>query len=272
MSPKKLKIGIVGCGAMGSSLALMLKKKFSSRITVVALCDKNSDKALLLKNKLKAPRVLSLERLVQVSDVVVETASAQAAFGVAAKALSKKKDVLVMSVGGVLGREKKLFDLAKKNRARIFFPSGAISGIDGVRALALAGIDAITLKTFKPPQALEGALYLMKKGIVLTGLRQNLVVFDGTAAEAVKAFPQNINVVALLSLAAEGQAVPRVQIIAVPGAARNIHEIEVVSRAAVLRVRCENVPSPDNPKTSFLAILSAARTLAGIADEVRIGN
>ena len=269
---KKLKIGIVGCGAIGTSLALLLKKNYNAALTIAALCDKNGDKALALQKKCKSAKAVNLEKLIQDCDVVVEAASAADALDIASKSLMKKKDVVIMSVGGVLGHEKKLFDLARKKGARLFFPSGAICGIDGVKALALSTINSIMLKTYKPPQALEGALFLQKSGITLAGLEKERVVFDGPASEAVKAFPQNINVVALLSLAAQGQVEPRVQIIADPAAVRNIHVIEVVSPAATLGIRCENVPSVDNPKTSFLAILSAVKTIAGMTDVVRLGN
>jgi aspartate dehydrogenase len=272
MSKKKLKVGIVGCGAIGTSLSLALKKDYGDAVTLVALCDKNDARTAALQKKCGSARVSSLERLIRLSDLVVEAASASAVFDIASKALAGKKDVLIMSVGGVLGREKKLFGLAKKNGCRIYFPSGAICGIDGIKALALLKIDSITLKTFKPPGALEGAVYLREKGISLSGLCKPRVIFDGPAGEAVKAFPQNINVVALLRLAAGGQVEPRVQIVAVPGAGRNIHEIEVVSPAARITLRCENTPSPDNPKTSLLAILSALKTIAGMTDVVRIGG
>ncbi len=269
---KKLRVGIVGCGAIGSTLGLMVKERFPARMAVAALCDIVPEKARALRKKLPGAKVCSLPGLIRESDIVIEAAGAGVSFDIARRSLAEKKDVVVMSVAGVLGREKKLFALARKNRAGIYFPSGAICGIDGIKALALSGVASMTLKTFKPPRALEGAPYLLERGISVAGLKKDRVVFDGPARRAVKAFPQNINVVALLSLAAEGQAEPRVQIIASPKLKRNVHEISVVSRAAVLRIRCENVPSPGNPKTSYLAILSAARTLAGIVDVVRLGN
>jgi aspartate dehydrogenase len=269
---KKLKIGIVGCGAIGTSLAMIAQKRFKARVDVAAICDRDQARALRLHKRLPSARVLSLGRLIASCDLVIEAASAASSFDIAKKALQKKRDVLLMSVGGVLGKEKKLFRIARENKKNIYFPSGAICGLDGVKALALAGIDEIILRTYKPPEALKGADYIVKKGIDVDDIRTEKLVFQGDARAATKAFPQNINVVALLSLAARGQVVPFVQIFVSPRLKRNVHVIEVKSRAARVEIRCENVPSEDNPKTSKLAILSALTTLDGICDVVRIGS
>ncbi|MFH0940671.1 MAG: aspartate dehydrogenase domain-containing protein [Candidatus Omnitrophota bacterium] len=268
---KKLKIGIVGCGAIGTSLAVLIDKRLISA-KVVSLCDVDEAKARALKKKLRRGSVCSLQQAVKACDLLVEAASAKASFEIAKQALLCRKDVLLMSIGGVLGREKKLFDIARKNKARIYFPSGAICGLDGLKALIPAGIEGITLRTMKPPRALEGADYIVKNKIDLSRIKEDKIIFRGVALEAVKAFPQNINVVALLSIAACGLCVPRVEIIASPGSKRNIHVIEIRSKAARLLIRCENVPSPDNPKTSYLAVLSAFSVISGISDVVNIGS
>lgn len=269
---RKIKIGIVGCGAIGSSLSLMLREKFKKNFEVVALCDLDISKAESLQKRLGGGKVVSLQDLIRLSDLVIEAASAKASFDIVQQSLRHKKDVLMMSIGGVLGREKELFKIAERNHRKIYFPSGAICGLDGIKALSLAGIEEITLKTSKPPMALKGADYVVKNRIDLDVIKEETLIFSGGAQEAVKAFPQNINVVALLSLAAKGQVMPRVDILASPGLKRNIHEIKVKSRAGELTMICENEPSPDNPKTSYLAILSAVATIAGISDFTRVGT
>ena len=272
MARRKLKIGIVGCGAIGSTLAKLIQKKFSGDIEIVALCDTDPESALKLQKRIRSARVVSLDKLIGLSDLVVESAKAQVSFDIALKALKRKKQVLVMSIGGVLGREKRLFSLAEKNKARIFFPSGAICGLDGIRALSLSKIRNITLTTIKPPGALKGVDYLKRRNVCLDGLTEDKVVFEGGAKEAVLAFPQNINVVAVLSLAAAGQVEPKVRIVVSPHQTKNIHKIEVESDAARLEIKCVNIPSPDNPRTSYLAILSALAVIAGILEDVRIGT
>lgn len=272
MKHKKIRIGLIGCGAIGKSLMVMTQKRFDDVFEITALCDLDQSKAKNLSKLLGCGKVMNLKTLIRSCDLVVEAASAKVSFDVAHQALLKKRNVLVMSIGGILGREGKLFEIARRNKKRIFLPSGAICGLDGVKALALAGIDRLTLKTYKPPQALKGAAFIEKNKIDLDAIKKEKIIFSGTAQEAVASFPQNINVVAVLSIAASGLVVPRVEIYASPELKRNVHVIEVESKAARLLIRCENVPSPDNPKTSYLAILSAAAMLSGVSDGVRVGS
>jgi aspartate dehydrogenase len=272
MPTKKLKIGIVGCGAIGSNLAVILKKSYADRVSLSAFCDVDAARAKALRQRVRTGVVTTLAGAIAKSDLVVEAASAGASFDIASRALARGKDVLVMSIGGILGREKRLFESARRHKARLLFPSGAIAGIDGIKALSIAGIRSVVLRTSKPPQGLAGASYVVQNHIQLDGLTGPKRIFEGEASEAVKAFPQNINVVALLSLVTGGRPVPRVEIWAVPGSSRNVHEISVVAQAADLHIRCENLPSPENPKTSYLAILSAVRVIADVCQAVRMGN
>lgn len=268
---KKIKISIVGCGAIGAGLAVLLKKRHAMRIKIAALCDIDEEKARLLKRRIGEGLVVPLDKAIASSDLVIEAASAQVSFDVAARALKKGRGVLVMSVAGILGKTDELRRIAEKKGARLYVPTGAIAGLDGIRALALRGISKVSLRTLKPPQALKGAPYVIQNSIDLENLKEEKVVFRGTAQEAVAAFPQNINVVAALSLAAGG-AQPRVEIVAAPGFLRNVHEIEAESEAGRIRLRCENVPSPDNPKTSYLAILSAAACVENILSAIKVGS
>lgn len=266
-----LKIGIIGCGAIGSELS----KAISSRIPqadLAAIADIDKEKARKLAQAfLPHPQVLPLEELIARVDLVVECASSSASAAITEKTLSRGKDILVMSVGGLLGQEN-LFQLAREKNCRIYLPSGALAGLDGVKSAAAGRIDSVTLTTRKPPAGLKGAPYLMKKGIDLGSLTKEKVIFQGTAEEAVEGFPRNINVAAALSLAGVGAAHTRVRIVADPAISRNVHEIEVEGEFGRLVSRTENLPSPSNPKTSFLAILSAIATLKAIVSPVKIGT
>ena len=97
------------------------------------------------------------------------------------------------------------------------------------------------------------------------------MIFEGSALEAVKAFPANVNVAATLFLAAEGSEV-WVNVVADPGIHVNRHEIEVEGDFGRISTKVENVPSPKNPKTSYLAALSAIATLRSIVEPVKIGT
>ena len=254
---KKIRIGIVGCGAIGSAVAAGCAKHFKGRVRVVAVNDIDAAKAAALAKKVPGARVTSLDRLIAASDLVIEAASAKVSARIAQKALGKKKDILVMSVGGLLGRQAALSRLAARNGARLLIPSGAVAGLDAISAFGFVRWQRLVLRTQKPPRGLEGADYLVKHRISLKGLRAPRTVFRGTAFQAVRAFPKNINVVAALALAAGGRIVPRVEIVADPRLKRNVHEILAESEGGRITITCENVPSAANPKTSWLAILSA---------------
>jgi len=255
------KIGIVGCGTIGSFLAKRITKDLKSQARITGLCDIDTKKAKLLAGRVSPkPPVLSLERLIATSDLIIETASGKACPVICRKAIMKGKDVLVLSVGGLLGHEK-LFSLAKRKGCRIILPSGAICGLDGLRSALSGRVRNVTLTTRKPPKGLAGAPYILRKRIDLGRIKRPTTIFDGSALQAVKAFPKNVNVSAALSIAGIGPRRTRVKIITSPKFKSNTHEVEVVGEFGRLVTRTENVPFPENPKTSCLAAYSALATL-----------
>ncbi len=176
-----------------------------------------------------------------------------------------------MSVGKLIDA-KSVFNLAKRNNCRILLPSGAIAGIDAIKAAKLTGIKAISITSRKPPQGLVGNPYCVKKGIDLLKIKKETVLFKGKVAAAVKAFPQNINVAATIALAAEAQDKLIIKIITSPKFKTNSHEIEMTGNFGKMITRTENVPCPDNPKTSYLAVLSGLQTLRQYCTGIFIGT
>ncbi len=271
--PKRLKIGIVGCGAIGNSLAKAIAREFKETSRLVAIYDIDKEKAERLSRVVSGGvAVNSLSRLINKSDLVVESASAASARGIAKNALSKGRDIIIMSVGGIVGHYRELSNLAKRYNAKVYIPSGAISGVDALKAANIGKIQKVTLTTYKNPQSFKGVKYLQKKGINLNAIKKDKVLFFGPAKLAVKHFPQNINVAAVLSIAGLGAGRTLVKIIASPSTKKNIHEIEIQSEAARIFTRTENILHLDNPKTSYLAVLSAIATLKQILGPLRIGT
>lgn len=271
---KLLKIGIVGCGAIGSSLAKAIIRDFRRRAVLIGLYDRDPGKARYLAVKSKKPKtqVASLKALIDRADLVIEAASATASLAIARLAVNAGKDVMIMSVAGIVNDFKKLERLALSNRARVFIPSGAICGIDGLKASRESTIRKVILTTKKPPRAFYGVPYVARKKINLKAIDKDTVIFEGDALSAVQLFPQNINVAALLSLSGIGPRRTLVRIVASPRISRNTHEIEIESEAGRIFTRTENVVHSDNPKTSYLAVLSAIATLRRILDPIQIGN
>ena len=268
-----MKVGIIGCGTIGSKLAEHIDKDLRGRARVTALSDIDGKNAKKLSAKLRSrPKVGPVERLIRSVDLVIEAASPKISGDVARKAVNAGKDVMVMSTGGLLKSYRSLFELAKKRKAHIYLPSGAICGLDGLKGAKFSGISKVTLTTRKPPEGLKGAPYVIRHNINLGKIKSEKVLFEGDAFRAMEGFPANINVAATLSLCGIGPGKTRVKIIASPSIKRNIHEIEVEGSFGKLVTRTENIPSPDNPKTSYMAILSAMATLDGILESVKIGT
>ncbi|MCM8801440.1 MAG: aspartate dehydrogenase [Candidatus Omnitrophica bacterium] len=269
-----LKIGIVGCGAIGSSLAERILSDFRKEAELVGLYDIQIQNVYKLANRFNNMKlvVLNLDDLINKSDLVIEATKAESSLEIAKKTLSLSRDIMIMSVGGIIEHYLELEALAKEKKAHIYIPSGAICGIDGLKATACGRIDSITLITKKPPSSFLGVPYVIKRKIRLDSLTEPTVIFEGDAFSAIRAFPQNINVCATLSIAGIGPYKTKVKIIADPTLKHNIHQIEIESDTGKIITYSENVIHPDNPKTSYLAVLSAVATLKGVFTAIKIGT
>jgi len=269
---KTIKAGIIGCGTIGTVIADAITNKFGGAIKLVGICDVDEKKSRALLDKVKIDAaILSVSDIIEQSDLVIEAASGSVSYEVAKAALEAGKDVMAMSTGGLLGKPD-LLKLAERKGAKIYLPSGAVCGLDGAKSAMMAGVKEVTLTTRKPPKGLEGAPYIVEKKIDLKSLKGETVIFEGTAEEAVKGFPKNVNVSATLSFCTLGAGRTRVRIVTSPDFKSNSHEIEVKGDFGRLKAVTENVPMPGNPKTSYLAALSAIATLKNIVSSKVVGN
>ncbi|RJO64079.1 MAG: aspartate dehydrogenase [Candidatus Omnitrophota bacterium] len=269
-----IKIGIVGCGAIGSSLARSIVGDFKHKAALAACYDSDPQKSKNLACTLHKHSLVakSLGELIRKSDLLIEATCMAASFSIAQKAIRAKKDIIVLSVGGLLTHAVQLSILLTKHKSRVYLPSGAICGIDGLKAAACGRITKVTLTTTKHPLSLKGAPYFKKRKIDLGRITKERLVFQGSALEAIEAFPQNINVAAVLSMAGLGPQKTQVRIIASPRSLKNVHEVRIESDAATICTRTENVLHPKNPKTSFLAVVSALSVLKQIVSGLKIGT
>lgn len=261
----------MGCGAIGEGVALFIDKELQDKAILWAVCDQDTEKAEILVEKISmVPKICEIDTLIKNVDLVIEAASVAAARYILNKAIILKKDVVILSVGAFI-EDSSILKKAKARGINIYVPSGAICGVDGLGALSLGEIKRISLTTSKPPKGLLGADYLKKKRINLVNLKKEKVIFKGGVKEAIKYFPQNINVAATLLLASSFKSV-EVCIKADPKVQRNIHRIEIDTEEAKVSIAIENVPSKANPKTSTLAILSAQYLLKKIFSSFKIGS
>lgn len=270
VAPQGARIGIVGCGTLGQAI-LRAQAEGKLKARVVAVTSRTAEKArAFLKQFPGAPPYRELDALIAECDLIVEAAGGPAVPDLARRCFAAGKDLLVISVGALLDHPE-LFDAARERGCRLILPSGAIAGIDGVKAACRGRIDKLTLTTRKPPGGLNGAPYLRERGITLDGLTAEREVFYGPVREAVRGFPENVNVAATVSLAGLGPDRTLIRIVAVPGLKRNCHTVEVEGEFGSLKIEIQNEPT-ENPKTGRLTAMSMLRAIEDAVDPVRIGG
>jgi len=259
--------GIIGCGNIGTELALFINKENNFELSY--LCDINNDNIVQLQKKLNKnkPKVVDIEELIEESDLIIESASKDAVKGILRnKDLDKEgKKLLIMSTGGII---ENLNSFSKIKNCEIYAPSGAIAGLDAIKSVS-GKIKSLTLTTIKPIKGVKDAPYIINNNINLDKLKNKKTVFEGNLKEAIEGFPQNINVAATLFLASKFEDI-KIKIIADPDAKTNTHEISCEGNFGKITLKTENLPSK-NPKTSYLAVLSAMQTLRNIKDNKKIG-
>ncbi|UCD92626.1 MAG: aspartate dehydrogenase [Methanobacteriota archaeon] len=267
-----MKVCIIGGGFIGSTIVKALEEM--EDIETVFILDKYEDRVKKLAEEFsKVSSTPDLASALGEVDLVIESATQNAVREHASTVLKKGKDLMVLSVGAFLDQDfwNECKHLAKENNCRIYIPSGAICGTDGLHAASVGRIDEVILISYKPPSALKDVEYLKRKGVDLDAIERAKVVFDGHAGDAVKHFPRNINVAATVSLTGEVFEKTRVRIVADPNIRRNIHRLIVKGEFGEIECNARNLPSKKNPRTSVLAALSAIATVKKIVGNVWVG-
>lgn len=254
-----MKVGIIGCGAIANIITnFAVEGKLG--VDLKYFYDRDIERAENLAFLVDGTVVLEIEDMLDKVDLVIEAASPQAVAEIVPKVLKSSKNILIMSTGALMDSELKenLENIAASTGAKIYAPSGAIVGLDGIKAASIGKIKEASLITRKPPKSL---------GIKADG---ETILYEGKASDAVKEFPTNINVAAALSLAC-GKDV-NVKIIADPGVDKNMHEVHVIGDLGEFKTITKNVRCSMNPKTSVLAAYSAIKLLNSFNENIIVGT
>jgi aspartate dehydrogenase len=267
-----MKIALAGLGAIGGAVARRVLADGIPGIQLVAVSARDHEKARATLKTMNgaAVQVVGLADLAGMADLVIECAPAALMDSIAQPVLRAGKKLLVLSAGALLPRPE-LLELAKKHGGQIIVPTGALLGLDAVCAAAEGEIQSVQMTTRKPPNGLTGAPYLVENGIRVDNVREPLRVFSGSARDAAKGFPANVNVAVALSLAGIGPDRTRIDIWADPTVTRNTHRIQVESDSARIDMTIENIPS-ENPKTGRITALSVIAALRKIHAPLRVGT
>ena len=268
-SSHDLRVGIAGYGAIGCGLAAALHRRIPG-VTLAAIASRDQARLRVSLPEGAAPAIVKIDDLPQMADVIVECAPAAALPTIAVPALEAGRTLIVLSCGALLDNEH-LVELAERHGGRILVPTGALLGLDAVLAAREGEISSVKMTSSKPPAGLAGAPYLVQHGIDVTTIDKPTQIFEGSAREAVRGFPANVNVAVALSLAGIGPDRTRIAIFADPTISRNTHVIEVESDAARFSMRIEGVPS-ENPRTGRITAQSVVALLRKLRSPLAVGT
>ncbi len=263
-------VGIVGCGSIGRAL-LRAADAGELDVNVAGVSSRSRERAEEYLGTLASPPpYLELAELVERSSLIVETAGGHVVPSLAKAAFGAGKDLMVISIGALL-EHPEVMEEARASGCRLYAPSGAIAGLDGIKSACQGRVDRVEMISRKPLAALEGAPFLLENEIPIADLQEPEEVFSGTAREACLGFPSNLNVSAAVSLAGIGPDETMVRIVADPALDRNCHDINVEGEFGLLQIHIENIPS-ENPKTGRLTALSIIRSVRDVMSPIRIGT
>jgi aspartate dehydrogenase len=265
-----LRVGIAGLGAVGLGVARRLIAGVPG-LTLAAVAVRDVEMAKRALPQIgNGVALRSLADIAEICDVVVEGLPPALFREIAIPVIERGRILMPLSVAQLL-EHGDLVDRAERTGARIVVPTGALLGLDAVRAAAEGTVHSVTMVTRKPPAGLDGAPYLRERGISLAGLREPLKVFEGSARDGARGFPANVNVAAALSLAGIGPDRTRLEIWADPGVTRNTHTITVDADTMRFTMTIENVPS-ENPRTGRNVAPSTVATLRGLVSTLKVGS
>ena len=251
-------VGIVGCGAIANTIVNEILSE--KGIEIKYFYDRDIERAENLAQIANGIAVINLEDMISKVDLVVEAASPMALKTIAIDILENNVDLMVMSVGALMDNEfrEKVHKVAQEHNAKVYAPSGAIVGLDGIKAASIGKITQASLTTRKAPKSLGREV------------EEEEVLFEGKASEAVEKFPVNINVAASSSISCNMDI--DVKIIVDPKVDRNAHEDVVQGDFGEFRTSSENVEFAANPKTSMLAAFSAIKLLKSFNECFSVGT
>ncbi len=266
-----LTVGIAGLGAIGLPVARWLDAGVPG-LTLTAASSSSNDKVRTLTQDFRRlPSAVALGELADHADVVVEALPPDRFAELAEPVIRAGKTLIVVSMTQLLAN-RHLVDLARQTGARIIGATGALAGLDAVRAAAKGTPGRVIMRTRKPPAGLANAAFVRESGIDMAGLKEPKRLYAGTVTDAAQKFPANVNVAVALSLAAWGPEKTEYEVWADPTLDRNTHTVRVETDDVRLEITMENIPSDENPATGRITPLSVMATLERLVAPLTIGT
>jgi aspartate dehydrogenase len=268
-----MRVGLLGAGAIGEFVLEATSKGQAGSAKIVAVAARGSAASKAVAAKYGVPYVHAEDLPNHDVRVIVEAAGHTGLIRHGLAYVKRGVNLVVLSAGALSDDDllASLIKACRESGARMYVPSGGIAGMDGVKAMMIAGAE-VSITTRKPPRAWKSIEYVERLGVDLDSMKEPIVLYDGEARRGVKYFPQNVNIAAVLSLAGAGFDKTKLRVVADPTIDKNIHEIRAAGPTGSMMVRMENVPLPSNPKTAWQAALSSVAILKHLAEPMWVGG
>jgi aspartate dehydrogenase len=271
---KLMRVGLIGCGAIGKSIVERLRLEPSESFTIAALFvrAKQIADARALCARPASELLITAdwpEFLAAGLDLVVEAAGQHAVVDHAQAVLEHGCDLQVLSIGALASPDlrTRLTLAARATGRSICVPAGALAGFDGLLALRRFGLESVTYTSTKPPEAWRGTI--AERNFRLDDLWKSQILFRGSAMEAALSYPQNANLAAAVALAGVGFEATRVELIADPAATGNTGRVQAAGHGTRLDLTLTCQSFGDNPKTSQITAVSVLSSIENSLATVR---
>ncbi|MFF1555560.1 aspartate dehydrogenase domain-containing protein [Rhodococcus erythropolis] len=248
-----VRVGVIGYGSIGRIVANRL---FAGALTGVEL-------AAIVDSEVVAdapvPQV-DLAKAIEICDVLVECAGQAVVFEHAETILGAGRDLVISSAGALADPD--FVTRLRKLPGRMLCTTGAVGGLDLLGAASdAAPFESVTVQTTKLPASLVQPWMSDQRSAEIMGTASALTVFEGGAEEASRLFPRSLNVATAVSLVVSDRDLVQVKLIADPSAALTRHEVTARGPVGNYDFTIENLPSPENPRTSAIVPFAVMRTL-----------
>ncbi len=246
------KIGLIGLGAIGRPVALALAAGSLPGLGLAGILTRTQPDGFGEHWVKSLPELLN-----QSPALIVEAAGGEAFSELVPECLSAGIDVIAVSIAAMAQPEveERVNKAMAQGGGRLHVASGAIGGLDAIRAALELGLDSVELIQRKPLSAFSDQTLDADKAHVMS---------SGSAREAAIAFPRNSNIAAAVAMAGIGFDKTVVTVMADPAVTSNQAELKVQGAFGRLSLTIENRPSAENPRTAALAgqsVLAALRKM-----------
>lgn len=270
-SQESLRVGLVGLGAIGSTVAEALcnDEKLPHASLAAVLVQRSRE-----ERPKEVPQTVLLTTDVDAFlaadwSVCVEAAGQPWVKQYGERVLTAGRSLLVTSVGAFTDDAlyQSLISAATRSGGRLLIAAGAMPAMDWMSSAALDQVDEVVVEQRKRPEGWKGTP--AEAVTDLDKLTEPIVVFEGVAREAAAKFPKNANIAASLALATVGLDRLAVRLIADPTVSGPTNSITFKGGCGEIAIQVKGKPMTQ--RTSRVVPFSVVKALKNLSSPVVVG-